>query len=69
MNPVSNGYFWELPSGSWLTDTDKEVNGDGSDNGDWSRPPQINAMGLEWFYEENDGNSNGLEMGMCKKNT
>ena len=51
MNPVSNGYFWEPPSGSWLTDTDGEVNGDGSDNEDWSRQPPINTMGLERFYE------------------
>ena len=51
MNPVSNGYFWESPNESWLTDTDREVNEDGSDNEDWSRPSPINTMGLEWFYE------------------
>ena len=51
MNPVSEWYLWELPSESWLTDTDGGVNEDGSDNEDWSRPPPINTMGLEWFYE------------------
>ena len=51
LNPIGSGYFWESPGESWLTDTDREVNWDGSETEDWSRPPQINTMGQEWFYE------------------
>ena len=29
----------------------EEVNQDESDNEDWSHPPPVNTMGLEWFYE------------------
>ena len=51
MNPVDSGQFWEMPEESWLTDTNREASWEGSETEEWGRPPQINTMGLEWFYE------------------
>ena len=49
--PINAEYFWEPPSESWITDTDRELLTDGSDDDDWRRPPPINAAGLEWYSE------------------
>ena len=51
MSPINNERFWEPPSESWITETDREMLTDGSDDSDWRRPPPINTAGLEWFYD------------------
>ena len=48
--PIVTEYFWEPPNESWITDTDREMPTDESDDDDWRRPPPINTTGLEWFY-------------------
>ena len=49
--PIDTEHFWEPPNESWITDTDREIPTDESDDENWRRPPPINTTGWEWFYE------------------
>ena len=52
LNPVDDEYFWERDSESWQTVTGEEPQEEeGSDDEEWRRPPPINTLGPEWYYE------------------
>ena len=51
LDPISVARYWEVSDDRDSMNMDAESSEDEGGNEDWRRPPPINTMGLEWFYE------------------
>ena len=61
--PINMEQYWEPPSESWITDTDREMpTEESNDDEAWRQPPPINVTGLEWYYEKNIGDHTDMQL-------